>query len=373
MTDTCQRFLLSLLPIIGGCGEKDDTGEPQSTAEGTAGTACLGVAEELATCPASDAVTPGELVPVDCGATVLSVTGEGDFGSDPTGWGDTATTWCCYPVLQTNDSGCDYGRPFMLAGTPRLAGATRRTGWAAGARPVLAGLPDAARERLAAAWRHAALDEHAAVAAFSRLALELLAFGAPAELVVRTTEAATEEVHHALLGFQLASAYAGHPVGPEGFPLGETLPLTRDLATFAAATVKEGCIGETLTTLLALSALADTTDPAVRATLERITDDEQGHARLAWATVRWALSVGGEPVHAAVTEAFADLQRGRVPLPERLADGPHRAILVAHGLPDADMARAVLDRARAEVILPAAAVLLQRRPATPSARPSPVV
>ncbi|MFT5681767.1 MAG: hypothetical protein ACI8RZ_002679 [Myxococcota bacterium] len=229
--------------------------------------------------------------------------------------------------------------------------------------PVLDGLPAEARAQLAVEWRRAALDEHASVAAFARLTLELLAFGAPADLVAATTSAATEEVHHALLGFQLASAYAGEPVGPGDFPLGETLPLTRDLAAFAAATVREGCIGETLTTLLALECLAASTDRAVQATLKRITDDEQGHARLAWATVRWAIDAGGEPVRAAVAEAFAELEGGRVPLPERLATGPHRAHLVAHGLPDAAMARAALDRARLEVILPAAATLLRRRTA----------
>lgn len=354
-----RRFLLTLLPLVTACGEKeDDTSTTAATAD--EGTACLSMPAETETCPESAAVDLESLVPVSCGATLLSVEGEGSIGSDPTGWGDTGTAWCCYPVLQTNDSNCDYGRPFMLSGTPTLAETAERTGWAAGTLPALDGLPDEARAQLAAEWRRAALDEHAAVAAFARLALELLAFGAPAELVMATTAAATEEVHHALLGFQLASAYAGHPVGPEGFPLGDSLPLTRDLAEFAAATVREGCIGETLTTLLALECLAHTTDPAVQATLKRITDDEQGHSRLAWATVRWAIDAGGEPVRTAVAEAFSELEGGRVPLPERLARGPHAAHLVAHGLPDAAMARAALDRARAEVILPAAAVLLRR-------------
>ena len=109
---------------------------------------------------------------------------------------------------------------------------------------------------------------------------------------------------------------------------------------------------------MALSCLERCTDPAVRATLEQITADEQGHARLAWATVRWALDVGGEEVRAAVAAAFADLSAARFPLPARLADGPHQQLLVAHGVPDESMARAAIRRGIHEVVLPAARAML---------------
>jgi len=356
MRDAYRTLLLSLLPLLGCDGKLN-----LNTSEGTG---CLAVADS-ATCPAADDVDPDDLESYNCGADIVEITGEAEAGSNPTGWGDTANEWCCYPVEESNDSECVYGRPFMHAGASQQAATAARPGWGAGDRPVTDGMPAAARDALAAAWRQAALEEHAAVAAFSRLVLELMAFGAPSNLVGWTSTAATEEVRHAERGFQLATAYAGAPVGPEGFPLGASLPLTRDLAAFAAATVREGCIGETLTTLVALSCLARCSDPAVRATLERITEDEQGHARLAWATVRWAVDVGGPEVRAAVAGAFAGLSAERFPLPARLADGPHRDLLVAHGVPTAEMARAAIARGIAEVIEPAARALLQPASAAP--------
>jgi hypothetical protein len=59
-----------------------------------------------------------------------------------------------------------------------------------------------------------------------------------------------------------------------------------------------------------------------------------------------------------VAAAFAALDGEAFPLPQRLADGPHRALLVAHGVPDAQTARAAIRRGVAEVVLPAARELL---------------
>ena len=349
-----RTLLRSLLPLVlTGCGDGD-----KGEGEATEATGCITVADDVAECPAAEDVDVGAITSVHCGAEVVSVEGEGSFGSDPTGWGDTGTAWCCYPILELREADCDYGRPFIEGGRPRFAASTEGAGWSAGPTPAT-DMPAEARALLAEAWKKAALDEHAAVAAFSRLALELMAFGAPAALVARTNQAAAEEIVHAQMGFQLASAYAGHPVRPDAFPLGEQLTLTRDLAAFAAATAREGCVGETLITLVALESLQHTTDPAVRATLERITTDEIGHAQLAWATVRWAIDVGGPEVHGAVAQVFAELAAsGGHVLPQRRASGPHLEHLVAHGLPDAAMARRALDRGVAEVVMPAARALL---------------
>ena len=42
--------------------------------------------------------------------------------------------------------------------------------------------------------------------------------------------------------------------------------------------------------------------------------------------------------------AGAELDPARFPLPDRLADGPFREILIAHGVPDAQMAREAIER-----------------------------
>jgi hypothetical protein len=300
------------------------------------------------------------MTPSICGSTVVSIDGEGEVGQSPGDVPpDTGVVYCCYPVtVELPESTCVYGRPYVREGQFQVAARITDSGWAGDLEPDVDGLHPEARELLATAWSAAALDEHAAVAAFARVALDLLAHGAPAHLVARTTEAATEEVHHARLGFALASAYAGRSVAPGAFPLGDQVPVTQDLAAFAAATAREGCLGETLTTLLALECLAHATDPAARAALQQITADELGHARLAWATVRWAIDAGGAPVRDAVAAVFARAEAQGWSLPDRLADGPHRDALVAHGVPDAAMARGALDRGLREVVLPAARALL---------------
>jgi hypothetical protein len=360
--DATKRLLQALLPLVmvgcpGGGGGKggDDTGIDVESSS-----ACAQVDVSLTECPPAGDVVVDDMIPVICGATVLSVDGEGNFGSNPSyGTNDSAVAYCCYPVsIEPIENSCTYGRPYVTDGQSRLAETTDGGGWSGELCPDLDGLAPEARELLAAAWTAAALDEHAAVAAFGRVALDLMAHGAPADLVAWTLRAAGEEVDHARLGFALASGYAGRPVRPGVFPLGASVPIAADLAAFAAATAREGCVGETLTTLVALECLAKTSDPAARAALQQITRDELEHARLAWATVRWAIDAGGAPVRAAVAEVFARAAADGVQLPERLADGPHHDALVAHGVPNAAMARSSLVRGLREVVLPAAKALL---------------
>ena len=246
------------------------------TAEGTA---CVEVALDTELCPEASTLTPSDLTG-DCGSIIASIDGEGTFGSSPTGEGDSSVSWCCYPVHQTAAT-CDYGRPYVSEERALVSTVETGTSWCAPA-PQPAAIPEEARIALQIAWEKAALDEHAAVAAFSRIALELLAFGAPADLVDDTLRAAREEVVHARLGFSLASRYAGLPRTPGAFPLEAHVPRATDLARFAAATAREGCVGETVTALMAAECLARATDPHVARVLAQIVADENGHAQLAW-------------------------------------------------------------------------------------------
>src|SRR5262249_48182366 len=99
------------------------------------------------------------------------------------------------------------GRPFLVDDVARVASTVRRCAWPAG------GLaPDHTpelRQRLVQEWTRAAQLEHASIAAFSRFLLELLAFGAPAELCAETISALADERRHAEICFALASHFAG--------------------------------------------------------------------------------------------------------------------------------------------------------------------
>jgi hypothetical protein len=108
------------------------------------------------------------------------------------------------------------GRPFLVAGSPRLAESVARHDWYGNSAPRGA-LPVAApalRRAIVAGWTEQALMEHASVAAFARFSLQLLQVGAPSELVSGAAAAMADEVRHAQTCFELARRHAGVDIGP---------------------------------------------------------------------------------------------------------------------------------------------------------------
>lgn len=226
------------------------------------------------------------------------------------------------------DCGGCYGRPYIAEDRIRVASITDTDAWLAPIDvPSLAEIDPAQRAALAEFWTTAALSEHSSVAGFHRFALDLLAHGAPPELVMRAQRAAIEELEHARACFGLASAYAGRAIGPGPMPLGSVAPVASTLAELAAWTVHEGCVGETVAAWLASEIHEHAQDPVVREVMAKIAREEAEHAELAWATLRWALAAGGEEVRRAIAEAFASARvappkHGAAPLPSHglLAD-----------------------------------------------------
>ncbi len=265
------------------------------------------------------------------------------------------TTGCCYNVVVDDYVMCvGTGRPFTVDGRARIAPTRERGDWAGPAAPSTHALDPVTRGALAAAWTREACFEHASVASFARLALELLAVGAPGELVRDAQRAMGDEIRHAELCFALAGAYAGAPVGPG--PLSFAGALGRvTLAEIAAAAVREGCVGETLAALAAADARDAAEDPAVRAALTTLAADEAEHAAMAWRLVAWAHRSGDAEVREAIAAAFAEPAL----LGDEVSPGDvDEAALRAHGrLPPAEL-RANAEHALAEVVRPSAAALL---------------
>jgi len=251
------------------------------------------------------------------------------------------------------------GRPFVLHGVASTADVVfgAGAGWSEGRAPDVGSLSAADRAALAAAWAKDGLAEHASVAAFARLAVELMMFGAPADLIRRCHAAALDEVRHAKLCFALASAYAGRAVGPSPLPVGGSLPLAATLVELAANSAIEGCIGETTAAAMAAEQLGFATDPAVRAALRTIARDEARHAELGWRIVAWAVRAGGDGVRAAVAEVFA-----RAVCASRAKDPPTEIprldALALHGRLDPGRSSVAAGRVAREVIAPASAALL---------------
>jgi hypothetical protein len=275
---------------------------------------------------------------------------------------------CCYFLQVVSEEIC-MGRPFTIDGEGQVGSLARGSGWAAepssrsraaspgaAARPDMARLDAAARARLAAAWSRDALFEHASVASFARFALELMAVGAPADLVRGAQQAMGEEIRHAELCFGLASAFADEPIGPGPLPIDGALE-RRALAEIAAAVVREGCVGETIAALLAGAARDAATDPAVRSALDEIANDEAAHAALAWRAVAWACERSAD-VRQAVEAAFAAAEPPAIEHEEE--DPTSEALLSAFGRLSARARRDVAARAFAEVVRPCARALLSR-------------
>ncbi len=256
---------------------------------------------------------------------------------------------CCYEVI-ANDF-CGVGRPFATERGALVARATARNDWQHEGEGIVDRLDPAEREALAEAFTRDGLFEHASVASFSRFALELMAVAAPPELVRDAHLAALDEIEHARLLFALASRFAGEQVGPDKFPLTADGAVRTELAAIAAATAAEGCIGETLAAALAQAQRDAATDPAVRAALTQIAEDEARHAELAWRTVAWALRTGGDDVHAAVRDVFANARRHGLPAPSALA-------VPSHGLLGPDEHARIQRRILTDVIAPCAQALL---------------
>jgi hypothetical protein len=185
---------------------------------------------------------------------------------------------------------CEVGRPFLVAGAPRLAPAARSGDWLSGEapRPTLA-MSARAHQEIAEHWIEVGLMEHASIAAFARFALHLLAFAAPPSLIEATQQAMADETRHAQLAFDLASRFAQTPYGPGGLDLNRALEAS-GWEDVVLTTMLEGCIGETVAAMEAVEALQHARDPQVRATLQIIAGDERRHAELAWKFVDWALS-----------------------------------------------------------------------------------
>jgi len=154
--------------------------------------------------------------------------------------------------------------------------------------------------------------EHASIASFGQFALQLLALGAPAELVEQAHVAALDEIEHARICFALASAYGGERYGPG--PLdATTFGVATELEAIVCANVEEGCVGETLSALEAKEAGRLATDPTVTAALEAIAFDEQAHAQLGWSVWGWVLRAAPEvreASEAAFERALAVTQAG---------------------------------------------------------------
>jgi hypothetical protein len=337
---------------------------------------CAGLGfEAICACPAGDG-TPSAptCVPAGCAENAECASGECGFGSRDTGCGverfavcrsasDTcrADAQCnggqCSPIgldtpFECRTPDCAIGRPMIVEGVARQATITARPDWLVSADPSTLPAADALPPGIARAaaehWTRVASLEHASIGSFARFSLQLLALGAPPDLLVDAQRAATDEIDHARKAFAIASHFAGRVVGPGPLPEAGA-PIATDRASFVRALVEEACVGETIGAAEART-LAEVAGCEALARVHRtIAGDEQRHAELAWRTLAWVLRV--DPALAAIAlDAMARASERLAPLVEvgsgEGLSAPELGVLSARSI--AELRRRTID----EVVVP---------------------
>ncbi len=191
------------------------------------------------------------------------------------------------------------GRQLRRFGRVLLPRLVPGSDWSRGVEPVE--IEEGARAGLAAQWRENARTEHASVGAFAGLTMDLLALGAPPELLASAHRDGLDEIRHAQMCLALATAIDGIDQSPAPFPesrRARALPRTRvfALARLAVDSLVDGVLHEGVSarTLARLARLAEV--PPIRETLAVLAADEGRHAAHAWHVVQWCVREGGEPV-----------------------------------------------------------------------------
>jgi hypothetical protein len=204
------------------------------------------------------------------------------------------------------------GRQLRRYGRVLLPGLRSSSAWTTST--VVVDRLDSPPAGVADQWRENGKTEHASVAAFARLTLDLMALGAPPNLIAAANQDALDEIRHTELCFSLATALDEKSVSPGPFPEAQrvtTLPRSRALALakLAVDSLVDGALHEGVSARIIAKLAGRSGVPAIRAVLKEIAADEGRHSAHGWAVVEWCLREGGRPVGEALLGAIRALPR----------------------------------------------------------------
>ena len=263
--------------------------------------------------------------------------------------GSFMTLWGAFWALWAT-SGFARGRQLRRLGRPLLAGVQPGNAWAPGAGVL--DVPAQTAAALAGQWRQNGRTEHASVAAFARLTLDLMALGAGPKLLADAQRDAMDEIHHTSLCFGLAQDIDGQAVQPAPFPQAQrarTLVRNRTaaLAQLAVDSLVDGALHEGVSAAVVARLAHSCTQPRVREVLRQIARDEGRHAAHGWDVVQWCLAEGGWPVACALDGALRMVPTTiRAPAPPEARSGAWER----WGIPGAALEQAAYQRTRAYAV-----------------------
>ena len=162
---------------------------------------------------------------------------------------------------------------------------------------------------MAARWRENGRTEHASVAAFARLTLDLMALGAPPALVRSAQRDALDEIRHTELCFSLARSLDGRDESPGPFPEAGRARARSSvravaLGQLAVDSLVDGALNEGVSARVIASLARRCEVPGITTLLRELAADEGRHAANGWHVVAWCLEEGGEPVASALRGAL---------------------------------------------------------------------
>ncbi len=217
-----------------------------------------------------------------------------------------------------------------------------------------ASLSDAERLRLAETWTNRARAEYLAVTTFAVLAIDLVAAGAPADVLSLCMRAGIDEVRHAELCLRMIEIYSGKRIQPPpGMSSLPDDPKRPKLHQALANTLLVSCVSETYATTVLTATRDLTEDPTAHAVLTSIYSDEVMHARLGWSYLRYALDKGGAGAIEAAAKMVPIALRGVANVVERERPiGEVTEAVRAHGLMTPAEERVIYSSCVREVLVP---------------------
>lgn len=258
-------------------------------------------------------------------------------------------------VAQTGDGGASQPKPFSAAFCANVCGTTlnceaaladagamgvrciEHCSYAVGCGRRPAGFVPARRpgdDALRGYLEQAAQLEAASVHAFRRLACELAAHDAPADLIAAAEQACAEEARHADRMDAIAIARGGKPQ-----PVPAPSDHIRALEDLVRENVVEGCVREAYGAFVAWRQAMTAQDADLRAAMAPIAVEETGHARLAFAIDAWAQGVLPPDAWQRTRRARSDAMDA---LRTELLSAPSPSLQTLAGIPSAAEAAAWL-------------------------------
>ncbi len=145
-------------------------------------------------------------------------------------------------------------------------------------------LPSDLRAELARIWGERIPTEYRSITGFSSFSFDLIAAGAPVDLVAVCHRVCIDELRHTELAVRMVELYGGHlPALPREI---NSLPVDTSLNVVAQAcrsAILLSCLGETFACTELVMLRDRAIDPVVRGVLTVFLSDEIVHARVGWA------------------------------------------------------------------------------------------